>query len=101
MAESPYAYAPNGGFLYRMMPVEIDEALMKSIAKKTDGKYFRATSNKKLEEIYEEINQLETTEIEEQKYFNYDEKFKPLVLLAMLLLAIEMLLKNTVFRSFI
>jgi Ca-activated chloride channel family protein len=83
------------------MPVEIDEKLMREIAKTTNGKYFRATSNKKLEEIYEEINQLETTEIEEQKYFNYDEKFKPLVLLAMLLLAIELLLKNTVFRSFI
>ena len=91
----------NGEFVYQNMPVEIDEKLMREIAKTTNGKYFRATSNKKLEEIYEEINQLETTEIEEQKYFNYDEKFKPLVLLAMLLLAIEMLLKNTVFRSFI
>ena len=91
----------NGEFVYQNMPVEIDEKLMREIAKTTNGKYFRATSNKKLEEIYEEINQLETTEIEEQKYFNYDEKFKPLVLLAMLLLAIELLLKNTVFRSFI
>src|SRR5690606_20397248 len=65
MAQFPYAYAPNGGFLFRMMPVEIDEALMKSIAKKTDGKYFRATNNSKLEAIYGEINKLETNEIEE------------------------------------
>lgn len=101
MAEFPYAYAPNGGFLYKMMPVEIDEALMKSIAKKTDGKYFRATSNSKLEEIYNEINKLETTEIEEQRFYNYDEKFRPLIWIAGLLLLIEILLKQTIFRGFI
>jgi Ca-activated chloride channel family protein len=50
------------------MKVEIDEQLMKSIAKKTDGRYFRATSNNKLAEIYGEINKLETTEIEELKF---------------------------------
>lgn len=101
-APFPYAKDPRTGqFLFRNMPVEIDEGLMKEIAKTTDGKYFRATTNKKLEEIYNEINKLETTEIEEQKYFNYDEKFKPLVGLALLLLALELLLKNTVFRSFI
>ena len=48
MAEFPYAYSPNGGFLFKMMQVEIDQNLMKSIAKKTGGKYFRATSNQKL-----------------------------------------------------
>lgn len=101
MAEFPYAYAPNGGFLFRMMPVEIDEALMKSIAKKTDGKYFRATSNSKLKEIYDEINQLETTEIEEQKFYNYDEKFRPLIWIAGLLLLIEIILRQTIFRGFI
>jgi Ca-activated chloride channel family protein len=42
----------------QMMKVEIDEQLMKSIAKKTDGRYFRATSNNKLAEIYGEINKL-------------------------------------------
>ncbi|WP_396151725.1 VWA domain-containing protein [Flavobacterium sp.] len=101
MAEFPYAYAPNGGFLFRMMPVEIDEALMKSIAKKTDGKYFRATSNSKLEKIYNEINKLETTEIEEQRFYNYDEKFRPLIWIAAILLLIEILLKQTIFRGFI
>ncbi|MFN3756197.1 MAG: vWA domain-containing protein [Flavobacterium sp.] len=100
-AESPYAYAPGGGFLYRMMPVEIDEVLMKSIAKKTDGKYFRATSNSKLEEIYNEINQLETTEVEEQKFYHYDEKFRPLALLAGLLLVFEFIIRHTLFRGFI
>lgn len=100
-AESPYAYAPNGKLLYQMMPVEIDEQLMKNIALKTDGKYFRATSNSKLQEIYNEINKLETTEIEEQKFYNYDEKFRPLIWLAGLLLLIEILLRQTIFKGFI
>ncbi len=101
-AQFPVGRNPTTGqFVFRNMPVEIDEGLMKEIAKTTEGKYFRATSNKKLEEIYKEINKLETTEIQEQKYYNYDEKFKPFVLLALALLAIEMLLRNTIFRSFI
>ena len=102
MAESPYAYAPNGrGFLYRMMPVEIDEKLMKSIASKTGGKYFRATGNDKLAQIYSEINKLETTEIEELKFYDYDEKYRVFVLIAGLLILVEVGLRKTVFRSFI
>lgn len=97
----PYAQAPNGGFLYRMMPVEIDQELMKQIAKKTGGKYFRAQDNSGLESIYNEINKLEKTKVEELKYVNYDEKFRPLVWLAGLLLLIEIVLRNTIFRSFI
>ncbi|MEN9488486.1 MAG: hypothetical protein RL494_751 [Bacteroidota bacterium] len=97
----PYAYAPNGGFLFKMMPVQIDEQLMKEIAKKTGGKYFRAQSNSSLESIYNEINKLEKTEVEELKFVNYDEKYRPLVWLAGLLLLIEIILRNTIFRSFI
>lgn len=101
MAEFPYAIAPNGQFLFRMMQVEIDQNLMKSIAQKTGGKYFRATSNSKLSEIYNSINKLETTEIEEQKFYDYDEKYRPIVWLALGLLLVEVGLRNTVFRSFI
>lgn len=101
MAEFPYAIAPNGQFLFRMMQVEIDEKLMKEIAATTNGKYFRATSNKSLENIYNEINKLEKTEIEEMKYFNYDEKYRPFVFFALGLLVLEILLRKTVFRSFI
>lgn len=101
MAEFPYAIAPNGQFLFKMMQVEIDEKLMQSIAKNTGGKYFRATSNKKLETIYNEINKLETTEIEELKFYDFDEKFRPFALFAGLLLLIEIGLRNTIFRSFI
>ncbi len=101
MAEFPYAIAPNGQFLFRMMQVEIDEQLMKNIARKTDGKYFRATSNNKLEEKYAAINKLETTEIEELKFYDYDEKYRPFVWLAGFLLLLELGLRNTVYRSFI
>lgn len=101
MAEFPYAIAPNGQFLFRMMQVEIDEQLMKNIARKTDGKYFRATSNNKLEEIYAAINKLETTEIEELKFYDYDEKYRPFVWLAGFLLLLKLGLRNTVYRSFI
>ncbi len=97
----PYAYAPNGGFLFRMMPVEIDVTLLQTIAKNTGGKYFRATSNSKLETIYNEINKLETTEIQELKFYDYDEKFRPFVWIAGILLLLEFGLRNTVYRSFI
>jgi Ca-activated chloride channel family protein len=60
-----------------MMKVEIDDKLMKSIAKKNRRAILPATSNSKLAEIYGEINKLETTEIEELK-FDYDEKYRPL-----------------------
>ena len=100
-AEFPYAIAPNGTFLFKMMKVEIDEQLLKNIAAKTGGKYFRATSNSKLESIYAAINKLETTEIEELKFYDYDEKFRPFALFALALLLLEVVLRKTVFRSFI
>jgi Ca-activated chloride channel family protein len=101
MAMFPYAVAPNGQFLFQMMKVEIDEQLMKSIARKTDGKYFRATSNDKLAEIYAAINKLETTEIQELKFYDYDEKFRPFVWFAGFLVLLEIGLRNTVYKSFI
>ncbi|GAB2761745.1 vWA domain-containing protein [Salinimicrobium soli] len=100
-ALSPVAILPNGNFQYGRVPVEIDEDLLREIAKATGGKYFRATNNEKLEEIYEEIDQLEKTEIEEFKFYNYEEKFRPFLLLAGILLLFEILLRFTLFRSFV
>lgn len=100
-ALSPVAYNRDGTFRYGMRQVEIDEKLLKEIAKVTGGKYFRATNNEKLEEIYDEINKLEKTEIEEFKYYKYEEKFRPLILLAGALLLIEWALRNSIFKSFI
>lgn len=100
-ALAPVAIRPNGTFQYGNVKVEIDEELLKEIAKVTKGKYFRATDNKKLEQIYEEIDKLEKTDVEEFKFYNYEEKFRPLVLLAGILLLFEFLLRFTVFRSFV
>jgi Ca-activated chloride channel family protein len=97
----PYAYAPNGGFLFKMMPVEIDVNLLQAIARNTGGKYYRANSNDKLESIYNEINKLETTEIQELKFYDYDEKYRLFVWIALVLVLIEIGLRNTVYRSFI
>lgn len=101
MALTPVAILQNGNFQYARAQVEIDEELLKEIADATGGKYFRATNNKKLQEIYEEINKLEKTEIEEFKFYNYDEKYRTLVLFAGILLLLELLLRFTVFRSFV
>lgn len=100
-ALTPIAYNADGSFRYGMRQVEIEEALLKDIAKVTGGKYFRATDNEKLEAIYEEINKLEKTDIEEFKYYTYQEKFRSWVLLAGGLLLLEWVLRNTLFRSFI
>jgi Ca-activated chloride channel family protein len=100
-ARAPVAILPNGNFQYGLTKVEIDEALLKEIAEATGGIYFRATDNRKLEEIYAEINKLEKTEVEEFKYYNYEEKYRILVLLALALLLIEWFTRNTLFKSFI
>ena len=100
-ALSPIAYNPDGSFRYGMRQVEIDEELLKDIANLTGGQYFRATDNEKLEAIYDEINKLEKTEIEEFKYYRYEEKFRSWVLLAGVLLLREWLLRHTLYRSFI
>ena len=99
MALSPYALNPDGSIMYRMLQVEIDESLMKKIAQITHGRYFRATNNQKLQQIYDEINKLETSKIEEFKYTEVDEKFRLLVIITTILLLLEFLLKHTVFRN--
>jgi von willebrand factor type A len=99
MALSPYALNIDGSIIYRMQQVDIDEPLMKKIAKTTNGRYFRATNNQKLQQIYDEINQMETTKVEEFKYTEVDEKFRLWVLIAGVLLLLEFLLKHTLFRN--
>jgi Ca-activated chloride channel family protein len=101
MAQSPIGIRADGSFQYGMQQVEIDETLLKEIAKTTGGRYFRATSNTKLAEIYTEINALEKTDIEEFKYTNYTELYRPWALWALVLFLFELFLRYTLFRSFI
>jgi Ca-activated chloride channel family protein len=79
--------------------VNIDEELLKDVAQMTDGKYFRATSNRKLKQIYDEIDQLEKSKIDVTEFHKKSEEFAILVLLALLFFTLEILLKNTVFRT--
>lgn len=101
MAPFPIEMTPDGELIYQNMKVVIDETLMKAIAKKTGGQYFRATSNSRLEQIYDEINRMETTEIEELKYYDFDEKYRPFVLLSLFFLALELILRQTLYRSLV
>lgn len=100
-ALSPVAIDRNGEFQYRNTQVEIDEELLENISTLSGGQYFRATNEDKLKSIYEEINKLEKTEIQETKYYNYDEKYPLFVIIAGLLLALVALLKYSIMRSLV
>lgn len=97
--QAPYPVQTPFGTQKQMMPVQIDEALLQKIAKETGGKYYRATSNKSLRSIYNEIDQLEKTKIEVNSYKQYAELFFPFALLAIVCLLLEMVLRYTVFKT--
>ncbi|MED5354502.1 MAG: VWA domain-containing protein [Bacteroidota bacterium] len=101
MALSPIGIDSRGKFNYANAKVEIDEKLLNEIADLTGGKYFRATNNSKLKEIYDDIDKLERSDIEEFKYYNVQEKYRIFLLPALILIGLEMILKFTLFRSFI
>tara|TARA_B100000579_G_scaffold8336_2_gene6328 strand:+ start:3647 stop:4645 length:999 start_codon:yes stop_codon:yes gene_type:complete len=101
LALSPVGIDVRGKFNYANVQVEIDEKLLTQISEMTGGKYFRATDNNRLEEIYSDINKLERTEIEEFKYYSVDEKFRYFLVPAILLIVFELVMKFTILRSFI
>lgn len=97
---APYpVQTPFGGIQYQQIQVTINEPLLQQIADVTGGKYFRATSNEKLEQIYEEIDQLERSKIEINEFTRIHEEFLPFVLLGLALLLLGFILKNTVFKT--
>lgn len=101
-----YAMQPTGRIIngrreFKNGPVKIDEELMKSIAKKTAGKYFRATDIESLNTIYDEIDKLEKSEIKDKQYLNYIERFPPFVWAALLFTLLEIILKRTIYRGII
>jgi Ca-activated chloride channel family protein len=83
------------GFRYEMLPVRIDEPLLRDIAATTGGRYFRAKDSEALARIFQQIDGLEKTPIQVTRYVKYDEIAKPLVLAGMLLLGLELLLGAT------
>ncbi len=98
--QAPYpAQTPDGRTVMTMMPVDVDEPLLRKIATQTGGLYFRATNNSSLRNIYKSIDKMEKTKVEVSSFKHYAELFFPLALLAAACLALEMLLRWTVFRS--
>jgi Ca-activated chloride channel family protein len=87
------------GVQYQQMEVKIDEVGLKSIADMTGGKYFRATDNKKLNDIYAEIDQMEKTKVEVKEYTKRSEEFLPFALLAVIFLLAEIILRTTLLRN--
>jgi Ca-activated chloride channel family protein len=96
--KAPYPFQTPFGVQYQMVPVEIDEAILQQVADITDGHYFRATNNKKLEEIYQEIDKMEKTRVEITSYRNAKELFYNLAGFGLLLLLFEMILTRTYLR---
>jgi len=90
---------PIFGKRYVQMPVEIDEATLTEIAKLTDGKYYRATDKKTLEQIFAEIDQLEKTKIEVKQFTRFKELFASFLFAALLAVVIEVAVTNTKFRK--
>lgn len=84
----------------RMVPrrSDLDEKTLEEVAKLTGGQYFNAASTDALREVYAEIDQLERSEIDATRYYQWDERFQPLALAALGLLVLEVLLGQTVFR---
>ena len=90
---------PDGSYAYEYADVVIDEKTLTEIADMTGAKYFRATDNDKLKEVYKEIDRLEKTIFEEKNFTNKSEHFLPFAIAAVILLLIEFLLKNTLLKS--
>ena len=99
MAKSPVAIDYNGRFIYDYVEVKIDEKTLTEIANKTGGEYFRATNNESLEGIYNTINKLETSEIENVKFNTKTEEFYLFSLIALGLFLLSFILKITYFRG--
>ena len=96
---APYPVQTSAGIQYQNLPVDVDEATLTKIAGITGGKYFRATNNEKLKQIYQQIDQLEKAKIAVTQYHKKTERFLPLVLIALAFLTLEFLIRNTLLKG--
>jgi len=96
---APYPVQTPYGRQYRSMKVEIDEEVLKDIAEITNGKYFRATDNDQLKQIYQEIDKLEKSKIDVKEFRKKSEEYLLFVIIAGVLLFIEVLVRNTLLRG--
>ena len=98
-ALAPVSRRANGTFIFDMSTVEIDEALLTEISTMTGGKYFRATTAEGLQQIYDEIDRLEKTEIEVTSIRRYSEEFHWFAMLGLIFLVLELILRYTILRT--
>jgi Ca-activated chloride channel family protein len=98
-ALTPVSRRSDGEYVFGLAPVEIDESLMQQIAEMTGGKYFRATNEAALKQIYDEINRLEKTEIEITSMRRYSEEFHKVLLWALIFLALEVVLRYSLLKT--
>lgn len=96
---APYPVQTPAGIQYQKMPVVIDEGTLSKIASLTGGKYFRATNNETLKNIYEQIDKLEKAKIDVTQYHKKTELFLPWAIIALAFLSLEFILKNTLFKG--
>ncbi|GAA3971818.1 vWA domain-containing protein [Mucilaginibacter dorajii] len=96
---APYPVQTPMGVQYQRMPVDIDEGTLSKIASITGGQYFRATNNETLKNIYTQIDKLEKAKIDVTQYRRKTEMFMPWAILALALLSLEFLLRNTLFKG--
>ncbi len=99
MGTAPYPFQTPFGIQYQDVQVEIDEDILTQIAQMTQGVYFRATNNKKLKEVYSEIDKLEKSKIEVRQYSKKMEEFFPVLLIALLLFVVELTVRYTLMRN--
>jgi Ca-activated chloride channel family protein len=97
--QAPYPVKTPFGTRYQMVPVEIDEDVLKEISSITDGQYFRATSNLALKDIYGKIDKLEKTKIEITSYRNAKEQYYSWLSGGLIILLLELGLSRTIFRK--
>lgn len=97
--KAPFPFETPFGIQYKDVDVDIDENMLRGIAQRTGGSYFRATDNNKLKEIYEEIDQMEKTKIEVQEHNKKNEAYFIFALLAFVCIVLELALRNTIFRK--
>jgi Ca-activated chloride channel family protein len=96
---APYPMPVAGGVQYVNIPVEIDTKTLSEIASATEGDFYRATNNKELRKIYQEIDKLEKSKLNVKKFSKRYEAYQPFALAAVLLLLLEILLRVTIFRK--
>jgi Ca-activated chloride channel family protein len=96
---APYPVQTPYGIQYQDMPVEIDEGILREISQNTGGKYFRATDNNKLVQVYNEIDKLEKSKIDVRQFNRKEEKYFVPALIAFCLLLLEIVARNTLFRN--